>query len=246
MGGVQKSCRRVMSEDGSGMRVLALILARGGSKRCPGKNIRMLGGRPLIEWSIDAVKGVLEICDILVSTDEPVIAEAARRAGASVPWLRPPALSSDTATSVDAALHALDWYEAEIGSVDALLLLQPTSPFRTINTIKKGITLFSENDVESVVGVTPTHAHPAWTFTVMNDRLQPFLGGDGLNTRSQDLLPAYVVNGGFYLISPSLLRAQRTFFPKGSVPLVMQSRKEALDIDDEMDFRFAECLAGWK
>ena len=225
------------------MRILALILARGRPKRCPGKNIRLLGCKPLIVWSIDAAEGVSEICDILVSTDDPAIADVARTAGALVPWLRPAELASDTATSVDAALHALDWYEAERGEVDAVLLLQPTSPFRTTETIKQGIEKFKAHATDSVLGVSPTHAHPAWTFTITKGRLVPFFDGKGLGKRSQDLVPAYVVNGAFYLISTDALRVERTLFPDGTVPLEMHSRKEGFDIDDEWDFKFAECMA---
>lgn len=100
------------------MRILALITARGGSKRLPGKNIRVLGGKPMIAWSIDVARGTPEICDILVTTDDPAIATVCAEAGALVPWLRPAELATDTASSVDAALHALDCYEAEKGVVD--------------------------------------------------------------------------------------------------------------------------------
>ena len=100
------------------MRILALVTARAGSKRLPGKNIRPLGGKPLIVWSIDIAKNIREICDILVSTDCPDIAAVSQKAGAYVPWLRPAELATDTASSVDVAIHALDWYEAEKGAVD--------------------------------------------------------------------------------------------------------------------------------
>ena len=119
-----------------------MVTARGGSKRLPGKNICILGGRPLIQWSVDAAKDIPEICDILVSTDDSQIAGIALSAGALVPWLRPAALATDTASSAAACIHALDWYEAERGKVDGLLLLQPTSPFRTRATIQQGIRLF--------------------------------------------------------------------------------------------------------
>lgn len=109
------------------MRVLALIPARGQSKRVPGKNKRALGGKPLICWSIDCAQEIEAICDVLVSTDDPEIAAIATAAGASVPWMRPSDLATDTATSVDVALHALDWYERENGIVDGLLLLDRKS-----------------------------------------------------------------------------------------------------------------------
>jgi CMP-N,N'-diacetyllegionaminic acid synthase len=221
------------------MRILALITARGGSKRLPGKNILVLGGKPLIVWSIDVAKGISEICDILVSTDNPKIAAVSSEAGAFVPWLRPEWLATDTAGSVDVALHALDWYEAEKGAVDGLLLLQPTSPFRTKDTVLKGIQLFRDNPRQSVLGVSPTHVHPMWTFKLDCGYLAPFMQ-DGLGTRSQDLPPVFVVNGSFYLISPSELRAGRSFVGERTVPLLLESPLEALDIDTEWDFKVAE------
>ena len=223
------------------MKILALILARGGSKRCPGKNKRLLGGKPRIMWSIDAAKNVSEIYEIMVSTDDSIIADITRTTGVLVPWLRPAELATDTADTIDVALHALEWYEAERGAVDALLLLQPTSPFRTTETIRRGIEVFKDHDVDSVVGVTPTHAHPAWTFTITNNRLVPF-DETALQKRSQELIPAFFVNGAFYLTSITALRAERTFFPKDTMPLEMHSQKEVLDIDNEWDFKFAESM----
>jgi len=224
------------------MRILALITARGGSKRLPGKNIRMLGGKPLIVWSIDVAKDIPEICDILVSTDDPYIAQVSKEAGANVPWLRPTELATDVASSVDVALHALDWYEAEKGVVDGILLLQPTSPFRTKGTILKGIDLFKKSGQPPVLGVSPTHVHPMWTLKMEGDRVIPFIEGNGLNTRSQDLLPAYIVNGSFYLISPAELRKNRSFIGRDTIPLTIESQEESLDIDTDFDFKMAELM----
>jgi len=225
------------------MKILSLILARGGSKRLPGKNIRLLGGRPLVSWSIETAKLVSEVCDILVSTDDPKIQDIAKGLGAYTPWLRPKKFSADNSSSVDAALHALDWYESQHGIVDALLLLQPTSPFRSIERIKEGVDLFLTHDSDAVLGVSPTHSHPKWTFIIENNILNPFLSDHGLNTRSQDLEPAYVVNGSFYLISPDALRRERSFFVEGALPLIIDSSIESLDIDTEQDWQYAEyCL----
>jgi len=225
------------------MRILALITARGGSKRLPGKNIRMLGGKPMIVWSIDVARNVPEIVDILTSTDDPAIAEICAAAGALVPWLRPANLATDTATSVDVALHALDWYERNRGPVDGLLLLQPTSPFRTRETLLKGVQLFSENDRQSVLGVSPAHDHPMWTLKKDGKYLVPYLQEHGLEKRSQDLPLAYVVNGGFYLMSPNELRAGRSFLGLKAIPLIFESPDQALDIDTQWDFSMAELIA---
>ena len=224
------------------MRILALILARGGSKRLPGKNIRILGDKPLIVWSIDVARGIPEICDILVSTDDPVIANVCADAGACVPWLRPTELASDTASSNAAALHALDWYESVKGVVDGILLLQPTSPFRTSETVRKGIELFAKHDRKPVIGVSPTDVHPMWTLKMEGAYLVPFMQEHGLKTQSQDLPPAYIVNGSFYMITPTDLRSNRTFFGSRSVPLIVESKKESLDIDIEFDWYMAESI----
>ena len=222
------------------MKILALILARGGSKRLPGKNIRLLGGKPLISWSINVAKDIPEICDIFVSTDDIEIAAISKEAGALVPWLRPDELATDNASSVDAALHALDWYESENGAVDGLLLLQPTSPFRTKETVKKGIDLFMKNNRETVLGVSPTHAHPMWALKMKGDYLVPFMQEHGFAKRSQELPAAYIINGCFYLLTPEALREEQSFIGDNIRPLFIESEREAMDIDTDWDFQIAE------
>jgi CMP-N,N'-diacetyllegionaminic acid synthase len=223
------------------LRILALITARGGSKRLPGKNIRSLGGRPLIAWSVEVVQGVPSICDILVSTDDRDIANIAADMGALVPWLRPAELATDSASSVDVSLHAIDWYESYSSKVDGLLLLQPTSPFRSRITLERGITLFSANRYRPVVGVSPAKSHPMRCFKVEGETMVSFLdGGEGL--RSQDLPPAYEVNGAFYLIAPEDLRNARSFYCCNMVPLVIDQPEESIDIDTEWDWKIAEAV----
>lgn len=222
------------------MRILALITARGGSKRLPGKNIRLLGGKPLIEWSIDVAKGITDICDILISTDDQAIAGVARKAGALVPWLRPTELATDTASSADVCLHALDWYEDTNGKVDGLLLLQPTSPFRSRETVLRGIELFRAHHRRPVLGISPAESHPMWCFRVEGETMHPFIDGGGLQLRSQDLPHAYVANGAFYLIAPEELRKLRSFCSGDMVPLVIDNPEESLDIDTEWDWKIAE------
>jgi CMP-N,N'-diacetyllegionaminic acid synthase len=224
------------------MKILALITARGGSKRVPGKNIRRLGGKPLIDWSIDIVKDIPEICDVLVTTDDPEIADTARDAGASVPWLRPAELATDTATSVDVSLHALNWYESENEKVDGLLLLQPTSPFRTRATIQRGIALYKDHHQCPVLGVSPAKSHPMWCYSLDGATMRSFIENKGEHLRSQDLPPAYVVNGAFYLIAPKDLRVNHSFYGGNMTPLVIGEPGESLDIDTELDWMIAETV----
>ncbi len=225
------------------MRILALIPARGGSKRLPGKNIRLLGGKPLIVWSIDVAGSIAEICDILVSTDDPAIAAVCKDAGALVPWLRPAELATDTASSVDVALHALDWYEAKRGAVDGILLLQPTSPFRTVDTIKRAIGIFEkERGRHPVVSVSPASCHPAWCFRCTSNRINPFLGWETIERRSQDLEPAWMLNGAIYLIDPGQLRNNRVFLTADTRPLLMTDECEGIDIDTNSDWNVAKAV----
>ena len=225
------------------MRILALIPARGGSKRVPGKNIRLLGGKPLIVWSVDAAKKLSSIVDILVSTDDPSIAAVSLESGASVPWLRPASLATDTATSADVALHALDWFERERGDVDGLLLLQPTSPFRDLGSMCQGLDLFERHGFKTIVSVSPVQDHPMWMSKIVGDYLVPFISSVDFDLRSQDLPPAYIVNGSFYLISPAELRANRSFLGIETIPLITTISDENLDIDTEADWLHAEKIA---
>lgn len=222
------------------MNILALIPARGGSRRVPGKNLRQLGGLPLLAWSIRAARGLADVCDILVSTDDAMIAAAAREEGALVPWLRPAALATDTAATVDVCLHALDWYESERATPDGLLLLQPTSPLRRRETVIRGIQLFRERSRRPVVGFSPAASHPLWCFRIDGETVRPFIESQGLTSRSQDLPPAFVVNGAFYLIAPGELRQRRTFYGDDVLPLVMSDPAEAIDIDTEWDLTVAQ------
>lgn len=223
--------------------ILAVVTARGGSKRLPGKNLRPLGGRPLIVWSIEIVKGLDTIVDTLVSTDDPTIAAVAGEAGALVPWLRPAELASDTSSSVDVCLHALDWYEEHRRPVDGLLLLQPTSPFRRRETVERGIALFASNERRPILGVGVAASHPMHCFRLEGQALRPYIDG-GTQHRTQDLATAYVLNGGFYLIGPRDLRERRAFYAQDALALVSFHAEESIDIDTEWDWQVAEAMLG--
>jgi CMP-N,N'-diacetyllegionaminic acid synthase len=224
------------------LRLLALIPARGGSKRVPGKNLRPLGGLPLVTWSIKSATELPEIQDVLVSTDDVGIADVARAVGASVPWLRPPELATDFSSAIDVCIHALDWYEAERGPIGGLILLQPTSPFRTPESVRRGIGLFEASGRRPVIGVSPARSHPMWCYRVEGFEMRPFIEGADPCARSQDLPPAFVVNGAFYLMAPEDLRRERSFETPRTVPLVMTSPGEDVDIDTEQDWARAEAM----
>lgn len=223
------------------MKILAIIPARAGSKRLPGKNIKALGGKPLIQWSIDVTKEFSEIIDCLVTTDSEEIAELAQSLGAFVPWLRPKELATDTSTSIDVVLHAVDWYEQNVDKVNGLLLLQPTSPFRTKQTIEKSFEIFRES-FQTIISVSAVHSHPDWMMRIENGMLRQFYQTQSFARLSQELEPAYTLNGLIYLIQPSKLRENRSFYDFETKPIIIDSPHESLDIDTLADFQFAEYL----
>ncbi len=218
-------------------------MARAGSKRVPGKNLRRLAGRPLVQWTLDATRGISSLCDTLVSTDDPLVAEIGRANGALVPWMRPAHLAEDDSSAVDVVLHALDWYETERGRVDGVLLLQPTSPFRSKTSVERGIAAFESHAHRTVLGVSPAESHPMHCLRLENGLLQPFIPSVNWRARTQDLPSAFVLNGAFYLITPDRLRSHRSFFSGELVPLLFDDPAEAVDIDTEADWQLAARLA---
>lgn len=214
---------------------LAIIPARGGSKGLPGKNIRPLGGRPLIGWTIAAAIESACFRRILVSTDCPAIADAARQAGADVPFMRPARLASDTASSLDVVMHVLD--ECDGGS---FALLQPTSPFRSARQIVSATRLHEAHGACAVVGVV--EAKPiAWTYLVdEREGLRQALDLPAV-TRRQDAAAMVQPNGSLYIGTRAGLEAARTFVPAGARALLMDAIT-SLDIDTPEDALVAEAI----
>lgn len=221
------------------MNILAVVPARGGSKRLPGKNIKVLGGRPLIAWTIETVLQSGVACAVVVSTDDPQIGGVAQTFGASFPGIRPAHLATDTASSVDVVLHALDEYESVYGPVDGVMLLQPTSPFRSAESIRRAVLLFQADTSRPVVSVCAASTHPAWCFRLKSDSMEPFLGWEHLTKRSQDLEPACTLSGSIYLIAPDVLRERKCFVFPGTLPMLVADSVESLDIDTPEDWNSA-------
>ena len=227
------------------MRILAVIPARGGSKRVPGKNVRKLGNKPLINWTIESALNTPELSAIMVSTDDPQIAEIAQSAGATVPWLRPIKLATDESKSVDVAIHALDWYEKENGTVDGILLLQPTSPFRTYETIQKAIRLFENHKGSSIIGVSPVQNQYLYTLEEHGEFLVQYQQQRSLIKKTRDKSQIYALNGLIYLVSPQELRSSNSFLGSCLLPVIVESPIEVLDIDTEEDFKIAELFLSY-
>lgn len=224
-------------------RILAVITARGGSKRVPGKNVRPIAGKPLLAWTIEAALGCRERLHALVlSTDDAEIANVGRQFGAEVPFLRPADLSGDTAGSLAVAQHATRFVEARDGvRMDWVLLLQPTSPLRTSGDIEAAIDRAAAGVCDSVVAVTEMPVHPVFSKKIdAEGLLQPFLLEEPEGLRRQDAgPPAFIRNGAIYLTRRDVLMEQSSIYGRRIWPCVMPAER-SVDIDTEIDFRLAE------
>lgn len=225
------------------MKTLAVITARGGSKGVPGKNLAMVGGKPLIAWTIEAARAARRLTRTIVSTDTEEIAEVARQWGADVPFLRPPELARDDTPHLPVVLHALDWLrDQEKFNADYLLGLQPTSPLRTAADIDAAIALAQEKDADSVIGVTEPHGHPYWCQTLLPDgRLAPFLPPPPGSLRRQDLPVALMPNGAIFLARIEWLRRHGSFYGGKTFAYVMPPER-SLDIDTPWDLDLARMV----
>lgn len=219
------------------MSLLGLIPARGGSKGIPRKNIRPFCGKPLLQWSIEVALAAPSVDRVVVSTDDPEIAEAALAGGAEVPFLRPPELSSDTASGIAPVLHALE----QLSEVSDVLLLQPTSPLRLVEDVEAIVALRREARREAAVSVTPSSKHPAWMFGLSPQQLlEPLLPATEAACRQQ-LPRAYALNGALYLASREFLERERSFLTVDVLGYVMPAER-SVDIDSKLDWEWAEFL----
>lgn len=219
------------------MNVLGLIPARAGSKSIPKKNLVDLGGRPLIAWTIEAAVNS-SLSKVIVSTDSIEIAAACKSLGAEVPFMRPEKISKDDSLSIDVVIHALDTLEEDF---DSVMLLQPTSPFRSVSDINNAIQLLAEADsvisVEAVEGM-----HPARMKFINTDGylVDPLFAEEVENMPRQQLSPLYIRNGAIYLTKIDSIR-QRTFKGAKSRALIMPSSR-SINIDSEFDLQIARAL----
>jgi CMP-N-acetylneuraminic acid synthetase len=226
------------------MRTLAIIPARGGSKRLPRKNVLDLGGKPLIAWTIEAALGCPLISEVMVTTDDDEIAEIAKQYGANVPFMRPSELASDTATSFDAIKHAINFYRTELGQAfDFVILLQPTSPLRNSQHISEAIELLSQKKADAIISVCEVDHSPLWMNTLPADCcMDKFLRDEVRNVRSQELPQNYRLNGAVYICRTNRLLAEKTFFISNNIFAYIMSKETSIDIDDQSDFKLAKCL----
>ncbi|MDA3892334.1 MAG: acylneuraminate cytidylyltransferase family protein [Salinivirgaceae bacterium] len=222
---------------------LAIITARKGSKRLFNKNLLLLAGKPLIVWTIEAALQSKYISKVLVSTDSNEIAKISEQAGALVPFIRPKNLSSDKSTSADVIIHVIEFMESQGKQYDNFILLQPTSPLRTANDIDSAINLHIDKEANSVTSVCEMDHSPLWSNTLPeNLAMDHFLRPEIINKRSQDLETYYRLNGAIYVCKTQIFLKEKTFISKKKSFAFIMNKINSIDIDDELDFKFAEFL----
>lgn len=229
------------SMDASPKNVLVVIPARAGSKRIPGKNIRLFHGKPLLTHAIEQALRVPFASRVVVDTDSPEIAAIAKAAGADVPFLRPPELAQDTSRVVDSILHLLGKLKADEGYAPThLLLLQTTSPLRTMEDIDACWKMMCDTDATTVLTVCPTHPR----FYHLSDANDLILvnGNEGLSTNVQEWKPGYMLNGCFvYIVKTDALIAEKVIITKKTKAVVCP-RWRSVDLDTLEDWALAELL----
>ncbi len=227
------------------MKSLVVIPARGGSKGIPRKNIKYLGGRPLIYYAIDGARSVADDADICVTTDDAEIIQTVKDYGLDVPFVRPDYLAGDNMGTYEVLLHALDYYEKKGRHYDTIVLLQPTSPFRRPEDIRGAINAYS-SDLDMVVTVKEAATNPYYnSYEEDNDGYLTISKGDGKYARRQDVPEAWEYNGAVYVINAESLKAQNMSDFRRVRKYVMDSL-HSLDLDTMLDWKIAELLLSEK
>lgn len=223
------------------MKPLFLITARGGSKGIPGKNIKPFAGKPLLYYAIDTARELAPDEDICLSTDADEIIQAAEAYGLSVPFKRPDALATDQSGSYEVIRHAIDFYRQQNRPYDTLVLLQPTSPFRTAQHVREALALYT-SDLDMVVSVTESANNPY--YNLFEETADGYLkrSKESNFTRRQDCPEVYAYNGAVYVISLASL-AQKPLSQFSKVKKYVMNANDSIDLDTPLDWAFAEFLA---
>lgn len=217
---------------------LAIIPARGGSKRLPKKNTLNLQGKPLIAWTIEAAKNSQYIDTVCISSDDQAILAIAEKYGVQ-PLLRPDELASDTATTFDAIAHAISVAKEQY---EYIVLLQPTSPLRTAKHIDEAILLLKNKSADAVISVCAMEHSPLWANTLPNDGSMIDFIQESHVTRSQDLPDYYRLNGAIYICLTDRLLSEKSFFIADKIFAYIMDTESSVDIDNQLDFKLVELI----
>ena len=223
--------------------ILAIIPARGGSKRLPGKNIKKIGGKPMIAHAILAAKRSKYIDRVIVSTDDLKIAKVAKKYGAEAPFLRPAELASDTATSLSVLKHAVTYLESnDKFKPDIVVLIQPTNPLVQSNDINGTIEKMIATKTNSCFTVAEISQRPEWMYRIERNKPELYIKTGLENKRSQDLPKLAIVNGAVYAVKYNVLMKKNLITDNSNTSIYLMPRERSADIDEPFDFELAEFL----
>lgn len=224
------------------MKVLAIIPARSGSKGVKDKNVRKLGNKPLIAYSIDAAKQSEFVSELVVSTDSELYAAVARDLGAEVPFIRPAELATDEAASIDVIVHALEFLNKQGKDFDAVCLLQPTSPFRPSGVIDHAIRVFNASGADALISVLPVphEFNPHWIFEPDEiNMLRIATGETEIIKRRQELPPAFYRDGSLYITKTNVILQKKSLYGE-KLAFIVSNPSFYVNIDTEKDWLIAE------
>lgn len=217
---------------------LAVILARGKSKRLPGKNLKKINGKPLIAYTILSALNCKYLDEIIVSSDDKKILKVSKKYGANI-LKRPKHLATDKAKTSDTLIHVIQ----KNLTFDYVILLQPTSPLRNENHIHDAINLLEKKNADAIISVCKTEYNPSWSNILpKNLSMKGFLKKKFLNKRSQDLKNYYRLNGAIYICKINSFLKERSFFLKKNTFAYEMPLEDSIDIDTEFDFKIAKAL----
>jgi N-acylneuraminate cytidylyltransferase len=217
---------------------LAIIPARAGSKRIPGKNIKQFLGKPIIAYSIEAALKSAVFDEVMVSTDDEKVAEIAKKYGASLPFLRSAEMSTDTATTFSVLIEVLDEYQKLEKEFSNVCCLYPCAPFITPKRLTEGMELLTKSSADSVFPIVK-YSYPPQRGLHIKDGKARMVHPENYNVRTQDLEPLYHDAGQFYFVKVSACREEETLFCKNNLPIILKAQ-EVQDIDHESDWIEAE------
>ena len=223
------------------MKILGLIPARGGSKGIPGKNIKLLGGKPLLQYTFESAKASGLLDRVILSSDDPEIIAVGVGLGMEIPFIRPDELAGDATTSLEVIKHALKELRSHGEEYDAVCLLQPTTPFRSGRLIDAAIEKFRKGDYDSLISVREVQAdfNPHWIFEEKNGNLQIATGEKEIISRRQDLPKAYHRDGAIYITKTSVLLKQNSLYGD-KIGFIDTTGSVYVNIDTEEDWELAE------
>lgn len=223
--------------------MLAIIPARGGSKGLPGKNIKELNGKPLIWYTINAAQQSKQVDRIILSTDDKKIAKVSKGYDVEIPFMRPKKLATDSTLAIDNYIYTIERLNHEFDyNYQEFVVLQPTSPLRNAEDIDKAIQLFKEKNTDSVISVCEAVHPPLWSKKI--DRkgvLRSYFNIEIENKNRQELEKAYMPNGAVFVFKLSFIKEKYTYYSDKTYPYIMP-KERSIDIDDYLDFEFAEFL----